>query len=422
MPARSFLPAVIPLLLVSCGAPALPSPPTVLELTPRYLDVEPYTTRTFDVRVTRGSAPTALRTSGVPSGVTVSFEGARGTVKAGAVTPGAYAVTVQGDAASTNATQDAGGAVLDVFVPFTGHLLNEPTRPRDEELDVDAARAVHVTVPPSGTTVTLTDATGTPFTLTFPPHAVLENRHVSLTPVATTGVAGSNASYAVQILPDDLQLYKAATLKVLVRPSERPEHHGVFVGWSSRSDGRAFHYAPVKVLNAEPVLTVSGGGVYGVAWTDPSQLDSVSIPSWRADARAARFWRSPDLESRRLTEHTYWTQLMTHLHRPALTAQAVERLLPEVSFWADDVQRSAYDASFRGNVGLAWAALADVALGHAASHGGACAPNVERALFQRWADAADVLPDWKRAMGTSGVQVLRAAACRDSRSSDVGGD
>ncbi|HEY1419955.1 MAG TPA: hypothetical protein VGG90_04510 [Candidatus Dormibacteraeota bacterium] len=109
---------------------------------------------------------------------------------------------------------------------------------------LDTAKAATVTVPMAGGTVTATGSDGAVFTLTIPNHALLGAQKVTMTPVMSIdGLPFSGGlGAAVQLEPDGLQLFAAATLvikpgKALAIPSQ--------VGFAYHGSGQEmFLYPP----------------------------------------------------------------------------------------------------------------------------------------------------------------------------------
>jgi hypothetical protein len=105
---------------------------------------------------------------------------------------------------------------------------------------LDASHAVAMTVPTEGAALTTTTVDGTRYTLTIPPDAVLDPVEITMTPVTAVpdlpfsgGLVGG-----VQLAPDGLQLFSAATLTVEL-PSAPTQAGLTGFGW--QGSGEAFH-------------------------------------------------------------------------------------------------------------------------------------------------------------------------------------
>lgn len=88
--------------------------------------------------------------------------------------------------------------------------------PIDVNVTLDATRAATNFVPTTGSSMSVTRADGTAFTLTIPADTLEFDTPITMTPV--TAIDGNpfaeGPTYAVQLAPDGLQLYQYATLQI----------------------------------------------------------------------------------------------------------------------------------------------------------------------------------------------------------------
>ena len=139
---------------------------------------------------------------------------------------------------------------------------------------LDTAKAATATVPITGGTVTTTGSDGTVYTLTIPDHALLGAQKVTMTPVtAIGGLPFSGGLHAaVQLEPDGLQLFAAATL--VIKPSKAVPIPSQ-VGFSYHGQGEElFLYPPARL--GEITFRIFHFSGEGVAIGTKAEVDAQS--------------------------------------------------------------------------------------------------------------------------------------------------
>lgn len=115
----------------------------------------------------------------------------------------------------------------------------------DVVVTLDASRAVTAVMPVEGGSLVAVAADGTVFALTIPPDALLSETTVTMTPVARVEgapVEGASA-HGVQLEPDGLRLFSAATLTVTPPGGDVAVPAAAF-GYGG--DGEGFHGHPLR--------------------------------------------------------------------------------------------------------------------------------------------------------------------------------
>ena len=162
---------------------------------------------------------------------------------------------------------------------------------------LDTAHKASVSVPPSGGSLSLTDAKGNRFTLTIPANALLNRETITMTAITSaTGVSGSGMAAGVQLEPDGLGLLQPALLKIeLASPAP---NGSVPFGWRNQVPG-----VYLNMRNNDPhsltlaLMHFSGAGVGGLDLTSDligiaNQLDLMqSVIAYLLDqARRKHCW------------------------------------------------------------------------------------------------------------------------------------
>lgn len=148
-------------------------------------------------------------------------------------------------------------------LPAPSGIFNSFVPAVDLTVTPETSNTVRATIPFTGGELTATGSDGTVFTLTIPNDALLVDTEITMTPVATVSGLPTNgeATYAVQLGPDGLQLEDFAILTI-VPPTALPIDQQVTFGYEGA--GKAMFLA-IPVLK-DPLIKVrvlhfSGYGV-----------------------------------------------------------------------------------------------------------------------------------------------------------------
>ena len=171
-----------------------------------------------------------------------------------------------------------GGDIL--AVQFGGLHLRQPAT-----LVAESDRTATRTLTAAGGALSATGSSGAGYTLTVPAGALIGDRAIAVTPLASApGLPITRLLGGVRFGPDGLQLQQAATLSVTVPP-------GVplagLVGFTSRDDGTGFEIVPVSIVGRTVSLAVShfsSGGV-GQSVCGPGVTSAVGIAACRTMAQ-----------------------------------------------------------------------------------------------------------------------------------------
>lgn len=229
---------------------------------------------------------------------------------AGARTAGMVADFFQGATAASGAIAATTGNPVDSTVSATvlrekatGGIVSLPpavglpmaaggSTPATVAPTLDTTRQASASIPPSGGSLTVTDAKGNRFTLTIPPNALLNRETITMTAISSaTGVSGSGLLAGVQLEPDGLGLLQPALLKIdLASPAPKGT---VPFGWRNQVPG-----VYLNMLLPDPnsltlsLMHFSGAGAGGLDVTSDliniaNQLDLIQsvIAALEAQAR-----------------------------------------------------------------------------------------------------------------------------------------
>lgn len=142
-------------------------------------------------------------------------------------------------------------------------IFDTPVAPIDVGVVLDTAKTVEAVIPVEGGTISATGTDGTVYTMEIPRDALLDETTIGLTPVTSvSGMPfGGEQTYAVQLSPEGLFLYKIAVLTIT--PAE-PIPVGEQLVFGYLADGKDLTLAPPVVDSSEikvQVLHFSGNGV-----------------------------------------------------------------------------------------------------------------------------------------------------------------
>ena len=171
-----------------------------------------------------------------------------------------------------------GGDIL--AVQFGGLHVRQPAT-----LVVEGDRTTTQILTPAGGALSATGSSGASYTLTVPAGALISDRAIAVTPLASAaGLPLTRLLGGVRFGPDGLQLEQAATLSVTVPPGLPLT--GI-VGFTAKDDGTGFEIVPVTIVGRTVTLAVShfsSGGV-GQSVCGPSVSSAVGIAACRAMAQ-----------------------------------------------------------------------------------------------------------------------------------------
>ena len=173
----------------------------------------------------------------------------------------------------------APGCVLDL------HLDRAPI---DLTVALEADNTVQATIPTDGGEISATGADGTVYTLTIPGDALLEPTEITMTPVASVAglPIGGEATHAVQLGPDGLQLEDFAVLTIA--PTEPiPVDQQVDFGYEG--DGKAMFLALPVVKDPQIRLEVLHFSGYAVTKGLLASLDDARKLAGEADTRLTNY-------------------------------------------------------------------------------------------------------------------------------------
>ena len=147
-------------------------------------------------------------------------------------------------------------------VAVTRSAPTPPVQPA-VEAHPDTSRASSKVISPEGGSLSAVAADGTQFTLTIPAGALVSEEEITLTPVTAIDrlPLSGGLSAAVQLAPDGLLLFQAATL-VIDLPVPIPPDQEITFAW--RGIGEEFFLYPPKPLNTPSItLTLTHFSGYG---------------------------------------------------------------------------------------------------------------------------------------------------------------
>ena len=151
---------------------------------------------------------------------------------------------------------------------------------------MEGDRTVARTITEAGGALSATGSSGAGYTLTFPAGALIGDRVISVTPLASApGLPITRLLGGVRFGPDGLQLAQAATLSVTVPPGLPLT--GI-VGFTTKDDGTGFEIVPVTIVGRTVSLAVSHfstGGI-GQSVCGPSVTSTAGIAACQTMAQS----------------------------------------------------------------------------------------------------------------------------------------
>ena len=120
---------------------------------------------------------------------------------------GGDSVTATPESASTE-------PAIAVVTPTPAVFAASPA-PRIVSWTADTARSSGTLIGPNGGSISITAADGSRYTLDVPPNALLDDTYITMQPVTSMDGSPFGHSYAVELLPDGLQLRDFATLSIV---------------------------------------------------------------------------------------------------------------------------------------------------------------------------------------------------------------
>ncbi|MEK6222856.1 MAG: hypothetical protein N2D54_11475 [Chloroflexota bacterium] len=202
-----------------------------------------------------------------------------------------------------------------------------PERPAPNPLTVtpllEEENTVNMLVSPGEeTSLSVTGADGTIFTLTFPAFALLSPVEISMTPVtALEGLPESDGPlHAVQLEPEGLTLMEPAMLTI-----QSPSGSAGFTAFSTYAGGENFHLSPSFDQNGAikiPLMHFSTPGVTGAGDNFLLQIRE-SYPQ----SALAGFWKQHVMEDMGIQD----------------PAQRREELINDFNYWVDDISAAYID-------------------------------------------------------------------------------
>lgn len=218
-------------------------------------------------------------------------------------------------------------------------LLRKPA-PLNVAPTLEAGAASTATIGTAGGTITATDSRGTAFTLVIPAQALPGDTTITMTPVASIGRLPFSGGLvgAVDLKPDGLRLFRAATLRIepQVMPplaSQAPFlYHGA---------GKNFHSYPLTADRSKLELSLmhfTGGGV-ATATGAEKQAQQARVPSEVESQLAQRNAATVDqLRSGKFNQKQFVDQLTASLREyyvkvaaPRLAAATTDDTLGELA-------------------------------------------------------------------------------------------
>ncbi len=165
---------------------------------------------------------------------------------------------------------------------------------------LDDSRAASAVIPVSGGTLSTVGADGTVFTLILPDGALLSEEEITMTPVTAIDrlpLSGGLAA-AVQLGPEGLQLFQAATL-VIQTPTPVAVDSEITFAWRGSGD-EFFLYPPDPLGTPEVTLDVFNLSGYGVGrGTSADQASQQGRPPESVDDQLEQDLQGPAADERK---------------------------------------------------------------------------------------------------------------------------